>query len=120
MAAGETIVLFDQGTLTLFDASPEGFEPRLQQKILEGKCWTAPVLANGRIYVRNAAGALACVGLDGHLGADRSTPFYLESFENLSLTASIPSFTFSATLLAAASMAAMATSPTALTVVGFP
>lgn len=63
MAAGNTIVLFDQGTLTLFEASPEGFSPRLQQKILEGKCWTMPVIANGRIYLRNAAGDLACVAV---------------------------------------------------------
>lgn len=63
MAAGQTIILFDQGTLTLFDASPEGFKPRLRQKILDGKCWTAPVLANGQIYVRNAEGDLACVAV---------------------------------------------------------
>lgn len=63
MAAGNTIVLFDQGTLTLFDASPEGFSPRLQQNILDGTSWTVPVLANGRIYVRNAAGDLACAAL---------------------------------------------------------
>lgn len=63
MAAGETILLFDQGTLTLFDASSEGYRPRLQQKILEGKCWTAPTLANGRIYCRNAEGQLACVAI---------------------------------------------------------
>ncbi len=63
MAAGNTVIVFDQGLLTLFDADPSGYRPRLQQKILEGKCWTAPVLANGRIYCRNAAGDLACVGI---------------------------------------------------------
>lgn len=61
MAAGKTVIVFDQGKLTLFDADPSGFKPRHEQKILEGKCWTAPVLANGRIYCRNAAGDLACV-----------------------------------------------------------
>ena len=62
-AAGNMIVLFDNGALTLFEASPSGFRPRLQQKILEGKCWTVPVVSNGRIYVRNAEGDVACVGL---------------------------------------------------------
>lgn len=63
VAAGRTVVLFDLGVLTLFEASPEGFEPRFRQKLLDGKCWTAPVIANGRIYVRNAAGEIACVSL---------------------------------------------------------
>jgi outer membrane protein assembly factor BamB len=61
MAAQNTVVLLDSGMLTLFDASPEGFHPRLQQTVLEGKCWTVPVLANGRIYCRNAAGDLVAV-----------------------------------------------------------
>ncbi len=63
MAAGKTVIVFDQGKLILFDADPAGYKPRHEQKFLEGKCWTAPVLANGRIYCRNAAGDLACVGV---------------------------------------------------------
>ena len=30
-------------------------------KVLEGKCWSQPVLANGRIYVRNAPGKVVCL-----------------------------------------------------------
>lgn len=63
MAAGKTIVLFDQGILTLFDAAPAGFRPRLRQQILEGKCWTIPVLSHGRIFCRTAEGKLAAVGV---------------------------------------------------------
>lgn len=63
MAAGKTVIVFDQGKLILFDADPAGYKPRHEQTILEGKCWTAPVLANGRIHCRNAAGDLACVGV---------------------------------------------------------
>ena len=58
IAAGRTVIVFDNGTLTLFDADPTGYKPRHTQKILEGKCWTSPVLANGRIYCRNAVGEL--------------------------------------------------------------
>ena len=61
VAAGDTIIVFDNGLLTLFKASPEKYDLLLQQKILEGKCWTAPVLSNGRIYCRNAEGDLAAV-----------------------------------------------------------
>lgn len=61
MAAGKTVIVFDLGHLTLFEADPSGYKPRHRQKILDGKCWTAPTLANGRIYCRNASGDLACV-----------------------------------------------------------
>lgn len=63
VAAGKTVIVFDQGKLTLFEADPSGYRPRHVQKVLEGKCWTAPVLANGRIYCRNAAGDLACLAV---------------------------------------------------------
>ena len=61
IATAKHVIVFDLGKLTIFPASPEGFEPVLEQKILEGKCWTAPTLANGRIYCRNAEGTVVCV-----------------------------------------------------------
>ena len=61
IASGNHIIVFDLGKLTIFPASPDGFRPLLQQKILEGKCWTAPVIAHGQIYCRNAKGSIACV-----------------------------------------------------------
>lgn len=63
MAARDKLVLFDNGELTIFPASREGFKPLLRAQILGGKCWTKPVLANGLVYCRNAAGDLACVSL---------------------------------------------------------
>ena len=33
----------------------------LRAQVMEGKCWTAPVLANGRIYCRNAEGLVVCI-----------------------------------------------------------
>lgn len=63
VAAGKTVIVFDNGLLTLFDADPKGYRPRHQQKVLEGKCWTSPVIAHGRLYGRNAAGDLACLDL---------------------------------------------------------
>jgi len=62
MAAGPTVIVFDLGKLTIFDANPQGYQPRHQQVILEGKCWTSPVFADQRIYCRNATGDLVCVG----------------------------------------------------------
>ncbi len=63
IAARDRILLLDQGVLTIFPARPEGFEPVLRQQVLAGKCWTAPVLANGRIFCRNAAGKMVALGL---------------------------------------------------------
>ena len=63
VAAGNTVIVFDNGVLTLFEASPAGFKPIHRQTVLEGKCWTSPVISHGRIYCRNAEGDLACVRL---------------------------------------------------------
>ena len=60
-ADGKLIVLSDQGDLLVAPASPAGFKPTAQAKVLDGTCWTVPVLANGRIYCRNAAGDVVCV-----------------------------------------------------------
>jgi outer membrane protein assembly factor BamB len=62
-ANGKLIVLSDEGELMIAPATPEHFKPSAKAKVLEGKCWTAPVLANGRLYCRNAAGDLVCVDL---------------------------------------------------------
>ncbi len=61
LADGKLIVLGEAGKLVIAEALPEGYEELASAEILEGKCWTVPVLANGRIYARNAAGDLVCV-----------------------------------------------------------
>ena len=63
LADGKLIVLGEEGTLAIAEASPEGYKELASAKVLTGKCWTAPVLANGRVYARNAAGDLVCVDL---------------------------------------------------------
>jgi outer membrane protein assembly factor BamB len=61
VADGKLIILSERGKLVIADASPEGFKEISSAQVLTGKCWTVPVLANGRIYARNAAGQLVCV-----------------------------------------------------------
>jgi outer membrane protein assembly factor BamB len=64
MAAGDRlIILSDRGQLVIAKASPDKFQSVARAKVLEGKCWTVPVLANGRIYCRNADGDLVCVNV---------------------------------------------------------
>jgi outer membrane protein assembly factor BamB len=60
-ADGRLIALSARGELLVAPASPQGFEPTASATILRGRCWTVPVLANGRIYARNSAGRVVCV-----------------------------------------------------------
>ncbi len=52
-ADGNLIVLSDRGKLLLVAATPEGYQEKGSVQALEGRCWTAPVLANGKLYLRN-------------------------------------------------------------------
>jgi hypothetical protein len=66
VAAGKFIALSDKGELMTAEVSPEGFKPISRAQVLGGRCWTPPVLANGRIYCRNAKGDLACFDVRGN------------------------------------------------------
>lgn len=62
MMADETlIVLGAKGELMTVPAAPDRFAAISRAQVLKGKCWTAPVLANGLIYCRNAAGSVVCL-----------------------------------------------------------
>ncbi|HUR46525.1 MAG TPA: PQQ-binding-like beta-propeller repeat protein [Candidatus Saccharimonadales bacterium] len=61
IANEQLIVLSEKGELMVAPATPTGFKPTARAQVLGGKCWTVPVLANAKLYCRNAAGDLACV-----------------------------------------------------------
>jgi len=63
IANGHLLILSDRGELILAKASPEKFQEVARSRFLEGRCWTAPVLVNGRIYGRNARGNAVCCEL---------------------------------------------------------
>ena len=52
-ADGHLYVLSESGQLVLVEATPAGYREKANAEVLSGKCWTAPTLANGRLYVRN-------------------------------------------------------------------
>jgi hypothetical protein len=63
-AAGQRlIVLSESGRLIIAAASPRAFKLLASHQVLDGKCWTVPVLSHGRVYCRSADGQLACVDL---------------------------------------------------------
>jgi outer membrane protein assembly factor BamB len=66
LADEKLIILSDKGKLAIAEASPTGFKQLSSAQILTGKCWTVPVLANGRIYARNnPGGQLVCLDVSG-------------------------------------------------------
>jgi outer membrane protein assembly factor BamB len=61
-ADGRLIITSEKGELVIAQADPQKSNVLVRAQVLpKSKCWTSPVLANGRIYVRNAAGDVACV-----------------------------------------------------------
>jgi outer membrane protein assembly factor BamB len=57
------LLLSDKGELHLVKPSPSGFESEASAQVLTGKCWTAPVLSDGRLFLRNAAGKVSVLSL---------------------------------------------------------
>jgi outer membrane protein assembly factor BamB len=60
-ADGKLIVLTENGELQIGPASPDGFSPTVKVKAVGPKCWTVPVLANGRVFCRSSTGEVAVV-----------------------------------------------------------
>lgn len=61
VADNQLIILSETGELTIAPVSNELFKVSATAKVLEGKCWTVPVLSNACIYCRNAVGEIVCV-----------------------------------------------------------
>ncbi len=65
IADGKLIVLSERGELLVAEASPAAFKPISRVQVVGGKCWAAPVLANGKIYCRTGPGDVVCVDVSG-------------------------------------------------------
>ena len=60
LRVGDTlVVLSERGELALVDATDESFRPLARARVLEGKSWTAPVLAGSRLVLRGERELLA-------------------------------------------------------------
>ncbi|CAM2066250.1 PQQ-like beta-propeller repeat protein [Sulfidibacter corallicola] len=55
-------VLSDRGKLTTVAATPEAYREHAAYQALKGKCWTAPSLAEGKLYLRNHE-EMICLGI---------------------------------------------------------
>ena len=64
-ADGKLIWITGNGELVVVEANPASYKELARAQVTGGKCWTAPVLADGKIYVRNAKGEVVCVDVKG-------------------------------------------------------
>jgi len=61
IAGGKLVVMSGGGELIVADATTEGFKPYSRAKVLEGTCWVAPTLSNGKIFCRTNEGKMVCL-----------------------------------------------------------
>ena len=59
------VALSEKGELIIAEPTPAAFKPISRAQVLQGKCWTTPVLSNGHIYCRNAVGEVVCLDVSG-------------------------------------------------------
>lgn len=65
LRAGDTlIVLGEEGKLALVEATPQEYRERAAARPFRDRCWTMPVLADGRLIVRDRR-SIACYDLRG-------------------------------------------------------
>jgi outer membrane protein assembly factor BamB len=62
IADGKLIILGEEGKLALAEATPEGYRERSSFQLFESRSWTVPVLAGGRLYVRDES-QVVCLDL---------------------------------------------------------
>lgn len=60
LAEGRLLVLYGDGSLALAAVDPHRYRELGRLAAMEGRCWTPPTLAHGRLYLRNAKGLLRC------------------------------------------------------------
>ena len=57
------LIISNQGELVVADTNPDEFTEISRAQVTGPKCWTTPVLSNGRVYCRNSRGDLICLDL---------------------------------------------------------
>ncbi len=58
-ADGKLIVLGERGNLALVEATPEEYRQLAATQLLDGRSWTSPSLAGGRLFARNESEMVA-------------------------------------------------------------
>lgn len=61
VADGHLIILGENGKLALAEATPAEYRERVSLRVSPNRCWTAPVVADGKLYVRDQQ-QIVCLG----------------------------------------------------------
>lgn len=59
LSGDRLLALSDKGELVIIAAEPDGYKELARADVLDGKCWSTPTLADGKIYARSTKEA-AC------------------------------------------------------------
>lgn len=60
----KVLALADDGQVVVVEAKPDAYKEVARFKAVEGKCWSTPAIADGRIYVRSTKEG-ACLDVSG-------------------------------------------------------
>jgi hypothetical protein len=75
LAGDKLVALSDAGALVLIDPQPAAYKELARADVLEGKCWSTPILANGRIYARSTTEAVCLEGRREMMAGVSGSPF---------------------------------------------
>jgi outer membrane protein assembly factor BamB len=64
LAGDRVLALADNGDLVAFEAKPDAYHEVARAKVLDGKCWTTPIVSNGLIFARSTKEAV-CLDVSG-------------------------------------------------------
>jgi outer membrane protein assembly factor BamB len=64
LVGNRIVALADNGDLVTFDATPASYHETSRAKVLDGKCWTTPIVSNGMIFARSTKEAV-CLDVSG-------------------------------------------------------
>jgi outer membrane protein assembly factor BamB len=62
LSGDQLLILSDKGELVLAAADPSGYKELARQDVLDGKCWSTPILVAGHVFARSTDEA-ACFAL---------------------------------------------------------
>ena len=63
----KVLLLGDRGQLVLVDTNSRRYDEIVRaKKVIDGKCWSTPVLSDGRVYLRSISEAV-CLDVSGEL-----------------------------------------------------
>ncbi len=62
LVGGRLLALNDQGELIVVEAKPDAYHEVARTKAVQGKCWSTPAFADGKVYIRSVSNSV-CLDL---------------------------------------------------------